>query len=88
METAGIRFVTRSPNYVGYLVGIIFAQDLLGKGPRVVAINVRGRELVLDQYPSMRMARQARSNLEDELQQLGWAAWCERYDIPASFSHR
>lgn len=57
MGSAGIRLETRSPNYVMYLLAIIGdvwlgSSDLPGKGPRVVAINDKGEEIVMEQYES------------------------------------
>jgi hypothetical protein len=93
MGSAGIRLETRSANYAGYLLSIIAdtwlgSIDLLGKGPRVVAINDSGRVVVMQQYQSMRLADEALFDMEDELQQLGQAAWCEKYDMPASYFPR
>jgi hypothetical protein len=90
MGSAGIRLETRSPNYVMYLLAIIGdvwmgSSDLPGKGPRVVAINDKGEEIVMEQYESMRLARGALPDMEGELQEMGQAAWCEKYDMPASF---
>ena len=61
------------------------SNELPGNGPRVVAINEKGQEVVVAQYRSIREARKARLEMQDELYRLGYAGWCERHNMPASF---
>jgi hypothetical protein len=90
MAPSVIQLEVLRPQYLKYVLGATVdawfgSSELLGKGPRVVAINDRGQEVVVAQYRTIRQASEARTVMQDELYRLGYAGWCEKHDMPASF---
>ena len=52
----------------------------------ILAVNRRGKTRVLFYEDHAEEAGAKRQRVEDELRDLGLAAWCERYAVPMSFA--
>src|ERR1700728_5130523 len=59
--------------------------DIVGSGPRIVAINNAGKEYVVQQFSSLKKANRALSPMVAELHQLGKSAWCQAHNVPPDF---
>jgi hypothetical protein len=89
-DTERIHLEVRRPNYLLYGISIIAdiflgSADLPPKGPRVVAINAKGTECIVEQFSSMGKAEEQRIYLNEELRRIGAEPWCERHGMVPTF---
>jgi hypothetical protein len=59
--------------------------DFVGKGPRIIAINNAGKEWIVQQFTSLRKARNALALMQAELHRIGRSAWFKAHDVPSDF---
>jgi hypothetical protein len=61
------------------------SDDIVGDGPRIVAINRAGRQFIVQQFTSLKKAEKALAPMQSELSRLGADAWCQAHKVPSDF---
>jgi hypothetical protein len=61
-------------------------EDYSGGRPAVVVYNSNGEMRVLETTNTVKEARKRAAAIEQDFKTLGAAHWCERYDVPPSFT--
>ena len=56
-----------------------------GRGPSVVAENLRGEKLVVEVTKTVEEAEDRAAVMEGDLSRLSADDWCSKYNVPASF---
>jgi hypothetical protein len=56
-----------------------------GRGPSVVVQNAQGEKWILAVTKTVHEARERAAAIEKDLETLGTAPWCERYNVPVAF---
>lgn len=56
-----------------------------GRGPSVLAKNVRGEECVIEVTKTMADAQDRAVLIEGDFRRLSTEDWCSKYNVPASF---
>lgn len=91
-DRSDIRLIVLGANHGATVVSFVVAlvtggtdDDFVGKGPRIIAINNVGKEWIVQQFTSLRKAKQALAPMQAELHRIGWSAWFEAHDVPTDF---